>query len=188
LYLLNGKRINIDAPVTLNDVQYPNLRDPAWRVQLGVIEVPDPVYPNPDLYFWTENEDGTLTVTPKELSSIVSTLYDRIKDHRDNLMKTGGAKVGTKWYHSDTHSKVQQLSLVTLGAGLPAGIEWKTMDGTFEPMTQTLAVNIFQAQVAQEQAIFQAAESHKENLLALQTVEQIAAYDWKAGWPEVYVE
>jgi hypothetical protein len=65
MFLLNNRKINIDAQLTVNDTTYPNLRDPALREALGVTEVPDPVYPDPELFYWTENEDGTLTVTPK---------------------------------------------------------------------------------------------------------------------------
>jgi len=39
---LNGKPISIDSPYTAEDgTRYPNLRDPAIREQLGVVEVPD---------------------------------------------------------------------------------------------------------------------------------------------------
>jgi len=65
MFLFNNKRINIDSPVTHNGVTYPNLRDPVTRSELGVIEKPDPVHPDPKLFFWTENEDGSLNITEK---------------------------------------------------------------------------------------------------------------------------
>lgn len=65
MYVLNGKKINIDAPFTIDGVTYPNIRDPLTRASLGVVEIEDPIYPDPELFFWTENEDGSLTITEK---------------------------------------------------------------------------------------------------------------------------
>jgi hypothetical protein len=103
--------------------------------------------------------------------------WTQLKSIRDQKILNGGAKVGDKWFHSDTHSKVQQLSLLLAGENLPAGIQWKTMDGTFIEMTPTLAQQIYQAQMAQEAAIFNICELKK---LDDSPVDQ--------GWPEVYVE
>ena len=71
MYLLNNRKINIDTQQTIEGVTYPNLRDPAIRAQLGVVEVPDPVYPDPDLYYWTENEDGSLNITAKSPEQVL---------------------------------------------------------------------------------------------------------------------
>lgn len=72
MYLLNNRKINIDTQQTINGVTYPNLRDPAIRAQLGVVEVPDPVYPDPDLYYWTENENGSLNITAKSPEQVLA--------------------------------------------------------------------------------------------------------------------
>jgi hypothetical protein len=43
MFQLNGQPISIDAPYTApNGTKYANLRDPAIRSALGVVEVPDP--------------------------------------------------------------------------------------------------------------------------------------------------
>ena len=43
MFQLNGKPISIDRPYTApNGTKYANLRDPAIRSALGVVEVPDP--------------------------------------------------------------------------------------------------------------------------------------------------
>jgi hypothetical protein len=65
MFILNNRKVSIDAPVTHNGVTYPNLRDPLTRTAIGVVEKPDPVYPDPDLFYWTENADGSLAITPK---------------------------------------------------------------------------------------------------------------------------
>jgi len=66
MYLLKGKKINIDAPYTdENGRGIANFRDPGERARYDVVEVPDPIYPDPDLFDWTENLDGSLNITPK---------------------------------------------------------------------------------------------------------------------------
>lgn len=184
IYRFGGKRISLDHAQEINGVRYPDLKA-VWQ-SLGITEHQVDDYPDPRFYSWTENLDGTLNVVPKPLDGVRAAINEQIKAHRDYLIQTGGAKVGADWFHSDTHSKTQQIGLVMLGANLPAGLKWKTMAGTFVDMTPALVQAIFAAQVTQEQAIFAAAEAHIAALAALTTVEQIAAYDWRAGWPEVF--
>lgn len=99
-----------------------------------------------------------------------------IKTIRDRKTQQGGYKVGTNWYHSDTFSRTQQLGLVLLGANLPNGLMWKTMQGTFVEMTQTLAQQVFAAAAAQDSAIFGYAEYLKAH----------PNLDINVGWPETY--
>jgi len=137
-----------------------------------------PVDYSEDTYSTQEIMDAPYVIfTKKSDEQIAQVRWSKLSAIRDNLMLTGGAKVGDKWYHSDTHSKVQQLALMIAGANLPAGIQWKTMDGSFIEMTPTLALQIYSAQMAQEQAIFQVAETKKTD-----------TSDLNAGWPDTYVE
>lgn len=102
--------------------------------------------------------------------------WEAIKSVRDNKLQTGGYLVGTKWFHSDTFSRTQQTALVVMGAGIPVGLQWKTMDGTFVTMTQTLAADIFAAGAASDTALFAHAEALKADPDA----------DIYAGWPAVF--
>ena len=110
--------------------------------------------------------------------------WEAIKAHRDLLSDTGGYFVASvsKWFHSDEKSKTQQISLFIMGAAVPP-VQWKTMDGSFVGMTQTLAAQIFQAAVSQDQAIFANAERHR--LLMLASADS-ANYDFSGGWPAVF--
>ena len=112
-------------------------------------------------------------------------MWDLIKDERDRRTQTGGYKVGTDWYHSDTSSRIQQLGLVMMGAGLPPDLYWKTMSGGFVLMTQTLAGQIFQAAAASDMTIFTIAEQKKAAMLASANPEN---YDHLSGWPLIYGE
>lgn len=112
-------------------------------------------------------------------------MWARIKADRDRRTVTGGYVAANKWFHSDQMSRSQQLGLVLLGAGIPSGLQWKTMDGSFIPMTQQLAGQIMAAAAASDQAIYAAAEAHKA---AMESSAAPADYDFSGGWPAVYGE
>jgi hypothetical protein len=117
------------------------------------------------------------TLTPARAA-----VWERIKSLRDHKTQSGGYTTGGKWFHSDTFSRTQQIGLVLMGAGVPA-VQWKTMDGTFVTMTQTLAGQIFAAAAAQDQAMFAHAEALHASVDASETPTEI---DINAGWPATY--
>lgn len=123
--------------------------------------------------------------TPDEIAAAehpaaLATVAEAIKAERDRR-KSLGCTVGPHRFHSDDPSRIQQLGLVMMGAGMPAGIKWKTMDGTFADMTPTLAAQIFQAQAARDMALFAVCEQHIAKARA--AVDPLA-YDYSAGWPD----
>ena len=118
-------------------------------------------------------------------SQVKAAKWDANKAERDRRTENGGYKVGTKWFHSDQKSRSQQLGLVLLGASIPANLQWKTMDGSFVTMTQQLAGQVLAAAAASDQAIFAAAEEHRQ---AMEASADPAAYDFSTGWPKVFGE
>ena len=122
------------------------------------------------------------------VDQLKSRQWDAIKAERDRR-KAGGVKVkvGTtnKWFHSDDASRIQQMALVMMGASIPAGLQWKTMDGTFVAMDQTVAGNVFAAAAASDQAIFAVAEGHET---AMEASADPSTYDFSTGWPKIYGE
>lgn len=108
--------------------------------------------------------------------------WERIKVYRDWLKEQGISTAG-KWFHSDKSSRIQQLGLVLMGANVPAGLQWKTMDGTFITMTPQLASQIFQATALSDMTMHAVAEQHKANLYASSNPQ---AYNWMSGWPAVF--
>lgn len=117
-------------------------------------------------------------------AEIKATKWIAIKAERDRR-KAGGVKVGAKWFHSDDASRIQQMGLVIMGANLPANLQWKTMDGSFITMTQTLAQQVFTAQASSDQTIFAAAETHR---VAVEASADPATYDYSTGWPKIFGE
>ena len=84
---------------------------------------------------------------PAELAPIAerrAAVWERIKAARE-VRRQSGVLVGAHWFHSNDTSRIQQIGLVMMGAGIPPGLLWRTMDNGEVPMTQALAGAIFQA-------------------------------------------
>lgn len=130
-----------------------------------------------------EQEDAALAAN---LSSAKESKWNNIKDYRNKLTQEGGYKASNKWFHSDVFSRSQQLGLVMLGNSIPAGLMWKTMDGSFVEMTPTLAQEVFQSATLQDSAIFAYAENLNQQIQNSSDPEFIQGFDIKSGWPETY--
>lgn len=109
-------------------------------------------------------------------------IWPQIKAERDRR-KSLGVQADGNWFHSDADSRIQQLALTIMGQTMPAGIQWKTMSGSFVEMTPTLAGQIFAATAALDQAIFSAAETHR---VAMEASPVPADYDFSGGWPAIF--
>jgi len=118
-------------------------------------------------------------------------MWLKIQDER-NKRTQSGVKVTYNaidyWFHSDSSSRIQQLGLVIMGAGLPPGIMWKTMGGSFVEMTQTLAGQIFQSIAGKDQDMYTVAEQHKAQMLASSDPENYNYLTGSPTWPLVYGE
>lgn len=132
---------------------------------------------------WIAQGNTPLPADVPSLAGRQTATWEKIKAERDRRVQSGGYQVGGHWFNSDTFSRTQQLGLVIMGANLPAGIQWKTLDNGFVTMTPTLASQIFQAAAASDMALFAAAIVHQTAMMASQTPE---TYDYSSGWPAVY--
>lgn len=107
-------------------------------------------------------------------------IWERIKAERDRRIQEQGYVAGGKRFHGDTFSRTQQMGLVMLGANIPPGLQWKTMDGSFITMTTTLAQQVFAAAAASDIALFGHAEALRAQVNA---AEDPSSVDITAGWP-----
>ena len=112
-----------------------------------------------------------------------------IKAKRDDRTQNGGFHVVvdnvTKWFHSDTKSRAQQLALAQAGTTIPENLQWKTMDGSYITMTPELAQQIVSHSITQESATYLVAETHLAALVASKNPEE---YDFSANWPAIFSE
>ena len=145
--------------------------------------------------FWIIGQDNTISVlSDAELAAIElarrkEAKWKEIQAERDRR-KYAGVYVASvdKWFHTDDSSRIQQLGLVMMGAGLPAGIMWKTLDNSFIPMTRTLAMQIFQGIAANDVAIFAVAEQHKLQVFASNDPINYNFLTMTPKWPKIYGE
>lgn len=117
---------------------------------------------------------------PVDLLVLVSQHWEAIKAERDRRTQQGGYQVAGKWFHSDTFSRTQQMGLVMMGADIPAGLQWKIMDGSFVTMTQALAGQVFAAAAASDVALFARAEQIKAAMEADPVNFVLASQAWPA--------
>ena len=122
------------------------------------------------------------TAPAPDLTALRAEHWEDIKAERDKRIQTGGYLAAGKWFHSDTFSRTQQMGLVMMGAGIPVGLQWKTMDGSFVAMTQTLAGQVFAAAAASDAAIFARAEQIRAAMDADPAAFDLAAH----AWPPVF--
>lgn len=120
--------------------------------------------------------------SPDSANMLRAAHWDAVKAERDKRIQTGGYQAVGKWFHSDTFSRTQQMGLVMMGASIPGGLQWKTMDGSFVTMTQTLAGQVFAAAAASDADIFARAEQIKATMEADPAAFDLAAH----AWPPVF--
>jgi hypothetical protein len=144
---------------------------------------------------WLRQENGTWVSSNDAAVQAIIDAYDplpeakaakweAIKVERDKRKNAGFLVQGNR-FHSDPDSRIQQLGLVMMGAGVPAGLQWKTIGGSFVTMTPALAQSIFTATAQADSAIFAAAETHRATVDAMTDLAAIVGYDFSGGWPSV---
>lgn len=116
------------------------------------------------------------------LQSRRDAVWERVKQERQRR-RQAGVFVDGHWFHSDDTSRIQQLGLVMMGANVPAGLLWRTMDNGEVPMTQALAAQIFQATATSDAIHFQVAKDIRAAIDASDNPESV---DITAGWPASY--
>jgi hypothetical protein len=188
MYLYNGVKLKV--PVLINGVNYSlnylDSLDTTQLTALNVTKVADPVLPDPNLFDYVENADGTLTVTAKttaEMDVIRANVWNSIQAMRDQH-RFGGVLVGTNWFKSDPDNRTEIEGMLLLGASLPGGQSMTSMADVEVPLTQTLVQQIFQALLVCDVTNFAVAKNHHAALLASSNP---AIYDYSAGWAAIYV-
>lgn len=182
MFVKDGKRFNIYAPVVYNGTRFSNAVDPTVRQLLGVTEITDPEPPldySEETYYRSEVDDPPYVVyTPKPLEQIAQVRWEKIKSYRDSLTDLGGVYVASvdKWFHSDLKSKIQIMNLRSFGQSLPGNINWKTMSGDFVLLTPALVEEIWMAHIPREMQIFAVAEQKR--------LDDSPVYE---GWPPSFV-
>ena len=95
-----------------------------------------------------------------------------------------GVKIEEHWFQTSAWSKINYMGAAMLGAAFP-GTGWKTMTGEEVWLTGQFAGQIMAAIAVHTDAVFKAAQAHKE---AMMISEDPSVYDFSTGWPETFGE
>lgn len=120
--------------------------------------------------------------TIESLEDQQTSVWSMIKAERERR-RFNGVSVAGKWFHTDPDSRTQHLSMIIMGANLPIGIEWKTMDGSKIIMTPAIVGQIFAGELNMEIANFAVAEAHAA---AMKTLADPTDYDFSTGWTATF--
>jgi hypothetical protein len=212
MFIKDGKRFNIYASSTIDDIQYENFTKAEDRAVAGITEIQEPAAPEDYTdYTYTKqefDEEPYVTYTPmteEEIEALHETraqeVWERIKELRQHKISSNGVLVvidgNDYWFHTDGTSLIQQLGLNVKALGMlmqatpmntviPGITPWKTMTGAFVQLKLQDAIAILTAGAAMQGALFQAAEAHKA---ALWLTPDPRTYDYiSTGWPDGFPE
>jgi len=138
MFLYNGKKHNIDSPITLeNGTFFSNIRDPKVRELAGIVEVPDPIYPDPELYYWSEKEDGSLDITPKSEEQLAQVRMSKAKQQRSidiqNIIVTTASG---KCFNGDEVAQGRMSRAITVMDSTDS-MPWVLSNNSIEVITRT---------------------------------------------------
>ena len=136
MFLLNNIKVSEGAQRTIGDTQYPPLwfNDPLERAKVGMIEVPDLVRPDDNLFISVENPDGSWTATPRTAADLAARLAQQaaaVRADRNAKLAvtdwTQGADIpqATKNKYAPYR---QALRDVPAQAGFPSAVIWPTQE------------------------------------------------------------
>jgi hypothetical protein len=175
-FQLNGKPINIDRPyVTEAGVKYANLRNPAIREQLGVVEVPDAPYYDQRFYWGVGNPK--LLDDREEVDQDGNPLYEKVlfvnKDG-DSIMVDSDKRLVTKGLKSQWIAQVKQTA-----GSLLAATDWMVIRKAERNIDIPESVQTYRAAVVTE------ANRLETAIAGVTSVEQLIDTVTQQNWPKV---
>ena len=132
MFLLNNIKVHQDIQRTIGDVQYPAgwfSHDAEARAKVGMIEVPDPVRPDDNLFTSVENPDGSWTATPRTADDLAARLAQQAAavraDRNARLAATDWTQIADSSADKPAWAAYRQaLRDVPSQAGFPQSVSW----------------------------------------------------------------
>ena len=132
MFLLNNIKVHQDIQRTIGDVQYPAgwfSHDPAARALVGMIEVPDPVRPDDNLFTSVENPDGSWTATPRTVDDLAARLAQQaaaVRASRTQMLKDSDwTQIADSTANKPAWATYRQaLRDVPAQVGFPQSVTW----------------------------------------------------------------
>ena len=131
MFLLNNIKVSEGAQRTIGDVQYPPLwfNDPLERAKVGMIEVPDPIRPDDNLFTSVENPDGSWTATPRTVDDLAARLAQQaaaVRASRTQMLKDSDwTQIADSTANKPAWAAYRQaLRDVPAQVGFPQSVTW----------------------------------------------------------------
>ena len=132
MFLLNNIKVHQDIQRTIGDVQYPAgwfSHDAEARAKVGMIEVPDPVRPDDNLFTSVENPDGSWTATPRTADDLAARLAQQAAavraDRNARLAATDWTQIADSTADKPAWAAYRQaLRDVPAQAEFPQSVTW----------------------------------------------------------------
>ena len=168
----NGSPISIDRPFVGPDgTKYANLRDPAARAALGVIEVADPP-PYDQRFFWSPDNPKLLDDRP-ETKEDGTPLYVQVYNAETEEMEDTAEQVVTKGLKSQWTAQVK-----TTAGSLLAATDWMVIRKAERNIDVPAETQTYRAAVVAECDRLEAA------IAACTTVEELISVVGAQNWPK----
>ncbi|QMB01794.1 DUF4376 domain-containing protein [Escherichia fergusonii] len=118
-----------------------------------------------------------------KVEDVKAEIITKIKALRD-LITADYIIIQDNHFHSDTSSRIQQMSLTKMGqAGqVPAGLMWQTKNNGLIPLTNEIAAKFELVTMDHDMRLFATAQRHIAAIEALEDIKEIQDYDYSTGW------
>ena len=166
-----------------------------WGTIVGMADLPYEMVSDlnwahyPDHAFLTEAEALVMGISAQSIANqkqlAAQERWELIKQERDNRALNGGVNIGGKWFYTDPDSRTKYLGMMLLGQNLPTDIAWKTMDGTWQPVSPSYAALIVQSVAQFDSALMKIGEIKKAEVFAS---ESPPTYSITANFPKTFLE
>jgi hypothetical protein len=185
MYLLNGIKIDPSQQIALPDggAASPGFfNSPDARAAYGIVEAPDPVWPDSRYYMTTANPDGSLTSLPREVVLIRQDMQNRLAEIRYQRETAGITMPDGFLIRTDRESQFQILGVsLSFQAGVITSTqfkglnEWKIIDAAYAGSVTKAVTDYVQACFANEKSI--------SDSIAAADFGGLQSINLDAGWP-----
>jgi len=135
MFILNDIKVSEHDQRTIGDTQYPPdwFLNPLERAKVGMIEVPDPVRPDDNLFISVENPDGSWTTTPRTAEDLAEIKFNKDTQQALFVRQTRNSKLKDSDYTQLPDSTVdkplwaiyrEELRNITNQIDFPLDIIW----------------------------------------------------------------
>ncbi|SUF59289.1 Phage tail fiber assembly [Salmonella enterica] len=117
------------------------------------------------------------------INDIKKSKIQEIKNRRDEVT-ADYIIIDGKHFHSDTNSRIQQLSLTRMGQEkqVPAGLMWQTKNNGLIELTNDIAAQFESVTMDHDMRLFANAQRHIAAIEALEDIQAVIDYDYSSGW------